>query len=180
MINMKNVKKFCKGDYTQIENYEEAVNDKERSWNCHHRDEVKILPSGIRVFRTVEELKENGRYYDCPPNELIFLTMSEHRRLHRTGCHLTFSERHNDRLSASMISDLGKRFLAVYGVKPRDCRKVYLKEKKYFRRFGKLSVELTKEDIDNYVKTQRSGNVRKFLNCLDSIKEALNEYNIRW
>ena len=106
--------------------------------------------------------------------------MSEHRRLHRTECHSTFSERHNDRLSASRLSDLGKRFLAVYGVKPRDCRKVYLKEKKYFRRFGKLSVELTKEDIDNYVKTQRSGNVRKFFNCLDSIKEAINEYNIRW
>lgn len=65
-----------------IENYEEAINDTEEVWVCHHRDECKTLPSGIMVIRTKEELEENGRYYDCPPNELIFLRKKEHAGLH--------------------------------------------------------------------------------------------------
>lgn len=80
MICIEEVKKYCK-DYTNIENYEQAVNDNE-IWDCHHRDEIRTLPSGIIALRTMEELKEIGRYYDCPANELIFLSHKEHSRLH--------------------------------------------------------------------------------------------------
>jgi hypothetical protein len=65
-----------------IENYDEAIKDTEEVWACHHRDECKTLPSGIIVIRTMEELNEIGRYYDCPPNELIFLREKEHAGLH--------------------------------------------------------------------------------------------------
>jgi len=68
-----------------IENYEQAINDKTQIWVCHHRDEVKVLPSGVEVRRPRKELIENGRYYNCPPNELIFLTKGEHQRLHTKG-----------------------------------------------------------------------------------------------
>ena len=68
-----------------IENYEQAINDDTQIWVCHHRDEVKVLPSGIKVRRSREELIENGRYYHCPANELIFLTKTEHQKLHTKG-----------------------------------------------------------------------------------------------
>ena len=82
MINEKQARKFCKDEISLIENYEQAMNDNTKTWHCHHRDEVRVLPSGMRVVRTVEELKENGRYFGCPANELIFLTPSEHHYIH--------------------------------------------------------------------------------------------------
>lgn len=78
----KKAKRLCKEDISKIENYEQAMNDKTKTWCCHHRDEVKILPSGMTVIRSMQDLKDAGRYYGCPANELIFLTRSEHNRLH--------------------------------------------------------------------------------------------------
>ena len=79
MINEKQVKRFCK-DYTKIENYEEAANDKTRTWVCHH-----ILGEIL----TSEQLKDHDFYYDVPPCMLKFLTRSEHHRLHKKGKHLS-------------------------------------------------------------------------------------------
>lgn len=73
--------RYCK-DYTQIENYDKAKADNFIGWHCHHRDEIRELPSGMIALRSATELKENDRYYNCPPNELIFLTNKEHARLH--------------------------------------------------------------------------------------------------
>lgn len=80
MINECNAKKFCCEDLRLIENYELAVNDTTQTWDCHHRGEV--LPCG-RFSR--DDLKKFGLYYKRPASELIFLTHSEHRRLHAKG-----------------------------------------------------------------------------------------------
>lgn len=82
MVNERLAKSYCKEDISNIENYDKAVADTTRTWHCHHRDEVKVLPSGITVVRSYKDLKENGRYYNRPANELIFLTQSEHTKLH--------------------------------------------------------------------------------------------------
>ena len=82
MISETQARKFCKDEISLIENYEQAKADTTKIWHCHHRDEIRVLPSGMRVVRTMEELKENGRYYNCPANELIFLTPSEHHYIH--------------------------------------------------------------------------------------------------
>lgn len=87
MINFKSARKFCSGNIEEIENYCEAVESSE-TWHVHHRDEIRTLPSGIVVYRSVKELKENGRYFNCPPNELIFLTHSAHSSLHQTAINL--------------------------------------------------------------------------------------------
>lgn len=79
------LKRICKDDVSLIENYEKAINDTEHMWILHHRDEVKTLPSGITVYRSVDELKENGRYWHCPANELIFMTREEHYTLHNAN-----------------------------------------------------------------------------------------------
>lgn len=73
---------YCK-DYTLIENYEEAVNDKEYMWELHHRDEIRELPSGMVALRSIEYLKLWGLYYHRPADELIFLRYDKHMALHR-------------------------------------------------------------------------------------------------
>lgn len=83
MINYKNVKKYCSGDYTKIENYEKAVSDTTQMWHCHHRLETHTSDGLIRQETlTSEELIALNTYYDRPEEELIFLTKKEHRTLH--------------------------------------------------------------------------------------------------
>lgn len=99
MINIEGAYMFCRDDISLIENYYEAKYDQTELWICHHKDELRVLPSGIEVRRTVEDLKNNGRYYNCPANELIFLRRSEHAKLHATG--RVYSEETKTKLSKS-------------------------------------------------------------------------------
>lgn len=61
-----------------IENYEEAVNSKER-WECHHRLELDDVGN---FLNSRSDLKKKGLYFDRPPEELIFLPRSVHRKIH--------------------------------------------------------------------------------------------------
>lgn len=90
MIYEKNVRRFCNGDISQIENYDKAVTDMEQTWDCHHR--LEIGKNGERISR--EQLKGHGLYYNRPSSELIFLTKSEHRRLHTKGLNHPFYGKH--------------------------------------------------------------------------------------
>ena len=55
-----------------IENYEKAIADTTQTWDVHHKME-KYFPQ--------KTLKAIGWYYDCEPEELIFLTPSEHHKI---------------------------------------------------------------------------------------------------
>ena len=68
-------KRFCK-EPEKIENYEKALADNFKGWECHHR-------KGVDIPR--EKLKALGMYYNRPASELIFLTRSEHEILHKKG-----------------------------------------------------------------------------------------------
>ena len=73
---------FCKDDISKIENYDKAIADTTQTWHCHHRLELTLE----REFaHSKEELKRLGMYYHRPYFELIFLTNSEHNRLHHKG-----------------------------------------------------------------------------------------------
>lgn len=76
MINLEKVKGFCREDISKIQNYEEAVKDEIHVWDCHHR---------LGKVISKEMLKKIGWYYDRPAAELIFLTKSQHMRLHMLG-----------------------------------------------------------------------------------------------
>lgn len=78
MINEDRLKRYCKDDISLIENYEEAVNDKTKTWHCHHKKETDENLS-------VNELKRLGLYWHRPAKELIFLTPFEHNTLHNKG-----------------------------------------------------------------------------------------------
>lgn len=75
MINVNDAKIYCKEDISKIENYDKAVADTSQTWHCHHRTEIWWNCS-------VNDLIENECYYNRKARELIFLTPSDHRRLH--------------------------------------------------------------------------------------------------
>jgi hypothetical protein len=78
------LKYYCCKDLSKIENYEKAKADDFKGWECHHRLETHNSDGERRLVDiTVEELKALGMYYNRPASELIFLTRSEHRSLHK-------------------------------------------------------------------------------------------------
>lgn len=74
------MKRYCK-DYTKIENYDNAIADKENIWHCHHK--LEIGSNGERISH--KDLIKQGLYYNRPSSELIFLTNIEHKRIHQSG-----------------------------------------------------------------------------------------------
>ena len=76
-------KLFCK-EPEKIENYDKAKADNFKGWCIHHRLETHNSDGERRdVDISVAELKALGMYWYRPSEELIFLTRSEHRSLHR-------------------------------------------------------------------------------------------------
>ena len=69
---------YCCEDISKIENYEQAVNDKTQTWQCHHKN-------GIDLKLTRAELKSMGLYFNRPANELVFMTVSDHAKLHQNN-----------------------------------------------------------------------------------------------
>ena len=101
MISINQAKKFCK-NYMQIENYEKAVKDPNIKWDCHHRFELKCP-----LYKPlVSELIANNLYYDRPAEELIFLTPSEHHKLHAT---------YNNRFKGKKHSEETKKLMSLHG-----------------------------------------------------------------
>lgn len=121
-----NTKKFCKEDPSMIENYDKAIADETQIWHCHHRDEIRTLPSGMIAIHSREELKEIGRYYDCPANELIFLCPADHSKLHHTGYNMGI------RNKGQIRSEFAIKFNEHYGMVTEDNAKLYEREKSWY------------------------------------------------
>lgn len=80
MISIRHSREYCE-EYWKIENYEKAISSDER-WQCHHK--LEFMPfSGKNVSKKF--LIEQGMYYKVQPEALIFLPISEHRKLHMDG-----------------------------------------------------------------------------------------------
>lgn len=79
----KDLSKIC-DNISNIENYDKAINDKDNLWVCHHRLETHSIDGYIRkTSLSYKELINLGLYFSRPAEELIFLTRSEHRKLHQ-------------------------------------------------------------------------------------------------
>lgn len=132
MIDVKRTKRYCREDITKIENYDKAITDMSQTWDCHHRDEIRTLPSSMTVIRSSQDLKEAGRYFNCPANELIFLTKSEHQRLHNTG--KTHSDETRRKKSESKKGEknsfYGKKHSDETKKKMSEARKTYWTKRK--------------------------------------------------
>ena len=60
MISIEKATKYCCEPIEHIENYDSAINDADNLWVVHHRDEIRLLPSGMIAMRSKAELEENG------------------------------------------------------------------------------------------------------------------------
>ena len=80
MINEKKAKHYCSEDISLIENYQQAIADKEKMWEIHHRRECD---SEGRTLFTKKQLIDLGLYFNRPASELVFVTRSMHWKLHR-------------------------------------------------------------------------------------------------
>ena len=99
--------KFCKSP-ENIENYEKALADNFKGWNCHHRLQTWTSDGKRRdVDISVEELVSIGMYFDRPPEELIFLPSSEHISLHKKG-KTYFKDKHHTAEAKKKISEAQK------------------------------------------------------------------------
>ena len=75
--------RYCK-NYKNIENYDKAVADDFKGWECHHRLETHTSDGERRdVDIGYKELKALGLYYNRPASELIFLTIREHNAFNK-------------------------------------------------------------------------------------------------
>lgn len=104
MISVNQAKKYCK-NYTQIKNYEKAVNDPNTKWDCHHIFELKCPV----IKALVPDLIAYGLYYDRPAEELIFLTPQEHHKLHADI---------NNRFSGKKHSEETRKLMSLHNAKP--------------------------------------------------------------
>ena len=77
-----------------IENYDEAIADTTQTWDCHHIKEE---------FYSQKELIERGEYFDVSPEDLIFLTPSEHHKID------SFCKRNSEAMKGKKFSEEHKR-----------------------------------------------------------------------
>ena len=110
MISEDYAKSYCRDDISLIENYDKAIADTTQVWHCHHRRET--------IFSR-KDLIEIREYYNRPACELIFLTNSDHNRLHKScennpmfGKPSVFKGKHHSAESLKKMSEAhkGKRF----------------------------------------------------------------------
>lgn len=89
---------FREGEQHLIENYELAKADNFKGWVLHHRLEFDLEGNEVH---TPESLNRLGMYYNRPYFELIYLTRSEHNRIHRLNKKL--SQETKNKLSKAHI-----------------------------------------------------------------------------
>ena len=80
MISENYAKIYCSEDISLIENYHQAIADKEKKWEIHHRRECD---ENGRTLLTSKQLIKMNQYFNRPAEELIFVTRSMHNKIHR-------------------------------------------------------------------------------------------------
>lgn len=145
MISEYTAKRYCKDDISKIENYEQAMNDKTKTWDCHHRLELTI---NGEHSHTKDELIRLEMYYDRPYFELIFLKPKDHQALHNKFMKHTNAWRmkitevmrtknpNKGRPSSKRgktYSIFGQKFKEHYGFTKVKDRKLYDRERRYFK-----------------------------------------------
>jgi len=119
---IKNIsKRYCCEDISKIYGYKEAMADKENYWHCHHC---------LGLVWTKKQLIEMGLYYKQPAEYLMFVTPSEHFKLH----YITRPPKHHTEESRKKMSESRKGRVAwnkgKTGVFSEESRKKMSKSRK--------------------------------------------------
>lgn len=112
------LKRVCKDDPSLIENYNKAVNDDTQMWVLHHRLELTL---DGEYAHSKEELIRLGMYYRRPYFELIFLTRSDHQKLH---AHNKYRKTLSKALSGRIVSDETRKKLLGHAVSDETRKKI--------------------------------------------------------
>lgn len=120
MICEKQAKRFCRDDIRKIENYQQAINDTTQTWVCHHR--LGLTLDG-EFAHSAEELMRLGMYYGRPYFELMFLTESEHKKLHRANLSEETRKKISDSLKGENNPMYGKTLSAEHKKKMSESLK---------------------------------------------------------
>ena len=171
-----NFKCYCK-DYKNIENYEKAKADDFKNWEVHHRLETHNSDGERRLVDiTADELKALDMYYNRPSEELIFMTIYEHSRLHMKGKHL--SEETRKKISSAQKGrpawNKGKKMSAEFCRKNSESHKG---EKNSF--YGKHHTEESKRRNSEAHKGKYLGKDNPFYGKTHSeeVKKKIGEIN---
>ena len=163
LIKMK-YRGFCCEDYSNIENYGNAITSLEQ-YCIHHRLETHTS-DGIRrqVCLTPDELKALDMYYNRPASELIFLSSSEHTILHNTFVRCKkHSEETKEKMSKShkgiSHTDTWKKRLSE-SLKAMYINGGSCKPRKYFQCIETGEVHYKNEWCRLGFRLQGSGNIR--------------------
>lgn len=81
-MEKKYYERYC-AEIEKVENYEKALADNFKGWDCHHR--LELIATGGICDVDKQDLIDWGIYYNRPADELIFLTKKEHTILHHRG-----------------------------------------------------------------------------------------------
>lgn len=159
MISLDKVKKYCPVHYKEIKNYEQAINDKDHLWECHHIN---------GEFWSRDWLIANNMYYNrTDPFEFVFLTKEEHTSRHHKGrvrsektrkrirearksqAEPMLGKHHSDEAKTKISkalqkpkSEFGKKYFEHYGQTKKDNHKLYNHEFHYYESHGKVSWEV--------------------------------------
>lgn len=106
MFSETQVAHYCrKGEIHLIENYNEALASADL-WECHHRLELTINGEFAHTHESLIRLK---MYYNRPAFELIFLKVSDHKKLHWAGSKPGRRERASVSTTTRWIGDNKRR-----------------------------------------------------------------------
>lgn len=97
------------GELTKIENYDKAVADETQLWDCHHRLELTL---DGEFAHSQEDLIRMGMYYNRPYFELIFLTHSEHSRLHGNSRSIEYKTKMSETLKGRNFNEETRKKLS--------------------------------------------------------------------
>lgn len=97
------MKKQYTAEFEKVENYDKALKDDFKGWDCHHRLETHNSDGDERLVQlTAKELIALDMYYDRPPSELLYIKHGEHTTLHCKGKLIgPHSEEHKEKISKS-------------------------------------------------------------------------------
>ena len=138
MINLEQVKRYCPEHFKEIENFEQAINDKRKTWVCHHRNGEQF---------STEWLIANNMYFNRKdPHEFKFVTRSEHNTIHSKGRKLSESFKQANSIAHKgktptknkTWSEFGAKFKEHFGITCTDNKKLYLREHKWYLNHNKV------------------------------------------
>ena len=167
------MKMYCKDDLSKIENYHEAVNDKENIWHLHHRLELTINGE-FAHFK--EDLIRLNMYYHRPAFELIFLREDEHHKLHGQ-----FHKMTNDGIQAIKDKNTGRKRTEEQKKLISDRTREAMKNSVKFRKwhYEKLlqKRDRLQKELEAVTLLQKRDRLQKEL---ETVTEILREYDARF